>query len=616
MTQQNFHKFFIFYFIIFGIIISIFSSFVSYKLQMKDSKISLDKKAKEIFEIKLETILKPRITNVDNLVKSLHENKILEDFLVSKDLKEINNLEDIFLAVVNSNHTIMKARFIDKNGMEIVRVDRNNENENGYIVERDKLQNRSDKDYFKILANSKDETIWHSKFDLENENENIDPSSRGTVKVALPIVNDNKFSGIVIINLFTANLFKSIGTSSSFEHYIIDKNKNFILHPKNEFSFNEYKHIYRDIKADFPDGFDQEGIYTTSLNHILKNEDEAIMILKTKTNYQKELIDSKLNTAIIVLGLTVLLSLFMAIIVSRRPIQLQKALLKAHEKLNQFTSIIDKFVITSTTKVDSTILNVSDAFEKSSGYAKEELIGQKMSIIKHPKQDKTLIKSLWDTILSGKVWTGELLNRKKDGENYWLEQYIIPTINEENGKIETFVSVGIDITAKKEIEKLASIDKLTGIYNRRLLDEFLEIEMEVAKRYEEELSIILLDIDYFKKVNDTFGHLVGDEILVITSKIISENLRNSDIFGRYGGEEFLIICTKTSENNAFILAEKLRAKIESYNFPHVEQKTISLGITSFEKNDSIKSLFKKADLALYKAKHTGRNKAVIYKKEL
>ena len=239
-----------------------------------------------------------------------------------------------------------------------------------------------------------------------------------------------------------------------------------------------------------------------------------------------------------------------------------------------------------------------------------------MSIIKHPKQDKTLIKSLWDTILSGKVWTGELLNRKKNGENYWLEQYIIPTINEENGKIETFVSVGIDITAKKEIEKLASIDKLTGIYNRRLLDEFLEIEMEVAKRYKEDLSIILLDIDYFKKVNDTFGHLVGDEILVITSKIISENLRNSDIFGRYGGEEFLIICTKTSENNAFILAEKLRTKIENYKFPHVEQKTISLGITSFEKNDSIKSLFKKADLALYKAKHTGRNKAVIYKKEL
>lgn len=83
-----------------------------------------------------------------------------------------------------------------------------------------------------------------------------------------------------------------------------------------------------------------------------------------------------------------------------------------------------------------------------------------------------------------------------------------------------------------------------------------------------------------------------------------------------GGEEFLIICAKTSEENALILAEKLRVTIENHKFPHVEQKTISLGITSFEKNDTIKSLFKKADLALYKAKHTGRNKAIIYKKEL
>ena len=572
---------------------------------------SLDKKAKEIFEIKLETILRPRIINVNNLVKSLHENKILQDFLVSKDLKRITDLEDIFLAVVNSNHTIMKARFIDKNGMEIVRVDRNNENENGYIVQRDKLQNRSDKDYFKILANSKDETIWHSKFDLENENENIDSSSSGTVKVALPIFNDNKFSGIVIINLFTANLFKSIGTSSSFEHYIIDKNKNFILHPKNEFSFNEYKHIYRDIKADFPDGFEQEGIYTASLNHILKNEDEAIMILKTKTNYQKELIDSKLNTAIIVLGLTVLLSLFMAIIVSRRPIQLQKALLKAHEKLNQFTSIIDKFVITSTTKVDSTILNVSDAFEKSSGYAKEELLGQKMSIIKHPKQDKTLIKSLWDTILSGKVWTGELLNRKKNGENYWLEQYIIPTINEENGKIETFVSVGIDITAKKEIEKLASIDKLTGIYNRRLLDEFLEIEMEVAKRYKEDLSIILLDIDYFKKINDTFGHDKGDLVIKKISSLIQKNIRNTDICARWGGEEFLILASNSDLSGAVKLANNLKDLIENSDFEINNKVTVSIGVSSMNKYLAQESLLKLVDNALYKAKEKGRNRVEI-----
>lgn len=100
------------------------------------------------------------------------------------------------------------------------------------------------------------------------------------------------------------------------------------------------------------------------------------------------------------------------------------------------------------------------------------------------------------------------------------------------------------------------------------------------------------------------------------SKIISENLRSSDIFGRYGGEEFLIICTKTDKNSAFILAEKLRNAIKNHEFPNVGEKTISLGIAEFEKNDKVKSLLEKADLALYKAKNNGRNKTIIYEKEI
>ena len=95
-------------------------------------------------------------------------------------------------------------------------------------------------------------------------------------------------------------------------------------------------------------------------------------------------------------------------------------------------------------------------------------------------------------------------------------------------------------------------------------------------------------------------------------KIISENLRSSDIFGRYGGEEFLVICTKTDKNGAFLLAEKLRIAIKEYQFDKVGRKTISLGIADFEKNDTIKSLLEKADIALYKAKNDGRNRSIIY----
>jgi diguanylate cyclase (GGDEF)-like protein len=148
-----------------------------------------------------------------------------------------------------------------------------------------------------------------------------------------------------------------------------------------------------------------------------------------------------------------------------------------------------------------------------------------------------------------------------------------------------------------------------------MLDEILQIEIDVAKRHQSELSLIIIDIDHFKDVNDNYGHLIGDEILKTMSSIVSENIRASDIFGRYGGEEFLIICTQTNKENAYILAEKLRIIIEKYNFNKIGTKTISLGISTYEKDDSIKSLFKKSDEALYCAKESGRNKTVIYEEK-
>ena len=303
----------------------------------------------------------------------------------------------------------------------------------------------------------------------------------------------------------------------------------------------------------------------------------------------------------------------MAILVSKIPSNLQNKLLKAHEKLNEFTLIIDKYVISATTKPDSTIINVSSAFEKTSGYSKEELIGKPMSIVKNPSRDKMIIKDLWETILKGKTWIGEIKNKSKSGDDFWLEQHIVPKINTSNNNIESILSIGIDITTKKELEKIASIDKLTGIFNRRMLDQILQIELDITQRHERDLSLIILDIDYFKQVNDTYGHLVGDEVLKDMASIISKNLRASDVFGRYGGEEFLVICTQTNEDNAFNLAEKLRKIIEEYRFNQVGTKTISLGISSFKRNDTMEQLFKKADEALYCAKEKGRNRSEIYK---
>ncbi len=611
MTQKNFHKFFTLYFIVFGIIISLFSVTISYILQIKDIEKDLDRKAKDMFSIKKETILKPTIENMDNIAKSLANNEIIKNFLTNKNTHKREDLEILFLAIANSNNTIIQARLIDKNGQEVIRVDRNKESQEAFLVEKSSLQDKSQREYFKVLSNAPKNTIWHSKLDLNIENNKLEIPYKPTFRVAIPLFEEDKFTGIVTVNMLMNNLLKAISASSIFEYYIVDKNENYILHPNNEFSFNKYKNINRAIKDDFPQGLNTQGIYRYSLEDILKNNEQALMILKTKRNYQKELLNEKFNTAIIVLALTVVLSLLMALFVSKTPMKLQEKLLKAYEKLDEFTSILNKYVITVKTKPDSTIIEVSDAFEKASGYSKDELIGKSISIIKHPEQDRKIIKDLWKNILNKRVWVGNIKNKKKSGEDYWLEQTIIPKLDEDKKNIDSFLSISVDITAKMELEKMASIDKLTDIYNRRMIDQFLQVEIEIASRHNEELSLMIIDIDHFKHVNDNYGHLVGDMVLSQLSKIISDNLRNSDIFGRYGGEEFLIICPKTNKDGAFILAEKLRIIVNEFTFDEVGHKTVSIGIAEFQPDDTIETLFKKADEALYEAKNSGRNRVCV-----
>ncbi len=612
MSQRNFQKYFIIYFIIFGLIISFFSVITSYIFQINDIHKSTDKKALETFEIKTQTILKPALKNMDDIVFALACNKTILEFMLTNLSHKEEELEQIFLAVASSQDKIMQVRLLSKDGKEVIRVDRNKENETAFLVEKSKLQDKSSRNYFQEVSKMTKQTIWHSKFDLNIENGKIEIPYKPTIRIAMPLFENGDFIGMVIINILANDLLTSIGKSSAFEHFIIDKDNNYILHPNNQFSFNKYKGIKRDLKEDFPDGLDGEGVYTFPLGNIFSN-DNAIFVLKTKGKYKKSLIEVKIKTALVIFLLTIVLSFILAIYISKAPIKLQSALLKAHDKLNEFTSIIDKYVVTATTKKDSTIVSVSSAFEKSSGYSKKELIGEKISKISHPDRDENLFKELWNTILSGKIWNGEIKNKRKDNEDYWLEQKIIPTLNE-NNEIENFVSIGVDITAKKCLEELASIDKLTGLYNRRMIDEFINIEVEKHKRNPYDgLSVIMIDIDYFKNVNDTFGHQIGDMVLSQSAKLMIENSRKSDIKGRFGGEEFIIICPQTTAESALRLAEKIRTTIESFKFEEVGYKTISLGISTFEDNDTVESLIKKADIALYQAKNSGRNKSVVFK---
>jgi len=163
----------------------------------------------------------------------------------------------------------------------------------------------------------------------------------------------------------------------------------------------------------------------------------------------------------------------------------------------------------------------------------------------------------------------------------------------------------------KELETLAITDSLTSLFNRRKLDEKLRNELLRAQRIKNDFSVVMLDIDHFKRVNDTYGHQVGDMVLVELAKLLKEVTREIDIVGRWGGEEFLIICPGTDLKGLIKLADSLQEIIQRHAFPTVKEITASLGITVYNYDDDINSIVSRVDKALYKAKVNGRNRVEL-----
>ncbi len=162
----------------------------------------------------------------------------------------------------------------------------------------------------------------------------------------------------------------------------------------------------------------------------------------------------------------------------------------------------------------------------------------------------------------------------------------------------------------RELYRLARNDRLTGLYNRFKLDEALEYEAGSYARFNRPFGIILMDLDFFKAVNDSYGHPVGDEVLMSLSRLLEAHIRKTDILGRWGGEEFLVICPGTDKRGTEELAEKLRENIECHDFPVVRSCTASFGVSVFHSGDDLVQLLRRADEALYTAKNNGRNQVV------
>jgi diguanylate cyclase (GGDEF)-like protein len=158
-----------------------------------------------------------------------------------------------------------------------------------------------------------------------------------------------------------------------------------------------------------------------------------------------------------------------------------------------------------------------------------------------------------------------------------------------------------------QLERLSQTDHLTGLYNRLKTDEVIKSEIARADRYGGSFSVMIFDIDFFKQINDTKGHQVGDRVLIQISRLVANNLREPDVLGRWGGEEFMIVSPELDAAEAALLAEKLRALVEDYVFPEQIKVTASFGVAEYHMGDSPNVLLSRADKLLYEAKSAGRN---------
>jgi diguanylate cyclase (GGDEF)-like protein/PAS domain S-box-containing protein len=318
----------------------------------------------------------------------------------------------------------------------------------------------------------------------------------------------------------------------------------------------------------------------------------------------------KKKTAISHIFLLTLSMVFMAIFIAGYVIRNN---MKLHKERNQRLYLIDQNIMLASLDIKGVVLDVSNALCRFLGNSKEELIGKPSNFFDNSDEASYTVQHILKTIQTGKSWKGEIKHFSSDGQIYWASSSIIPNLDDEF-KLTGYTNILEDTTNKK----LSVTDKLTTLFNRRRYEEIIVRELRLAQRNESHLTLAMIDIDFFKKYNDNYGHPKGDTVLSSVAECLLKHLKRPNDFAfRMGGEEFALIFSGLNLDQTKLLLDDVRASVEALEIEHktssvCDHLTISIGAHVILPNMMIDMdrLYVLADKALYIAKEK-RNTVVV-----
>lgn len=254
---------------------------------------------------------------------------------------------------------------------------------------------------------------------------------------------------------------------------------------------------------------------------------------------------------------------------------------------------------------------VNRSFESVTGYSGQDLLGQTPKILQSGEHSADFYADLMKNLGQGHPFRAVFRNKRKDGSHYFADQSITP-IRDSSGEIRHYLSISRDITEavehSHELRELARRDALTGLLNRGAGDGLLSRRVEAAAGGAVQSSLLLGDIDHFKRINDQFGHARGDRVLKAVASMLQDCVRNADSAIRWGGEEFLIILDDATSIGAVKLARRIRKNLARWQDPEIGSVTMSWGVVSWRFGESAEQVLDRADTLLYTAKANGRNR--------